>query len=130
MIKEVTNKEIAIINSFTNEYQVTLNTNPYNRAYYMEINDEIIGYIEYAIIYDKAELNYIFIDNKYRKKGYAQELLNYMLSNLSNVINITLEVNINNIGAINLYLKNGFKVVSKREKYYDGTDAYLMLKEV
>ena len=53
-----------------------------------------------------------------------------MLSNLSNVINITLEVNINNIGAINLYLKNGFKVVSKREKYYDGTDAYLMLKEV
>ena len=32
---------------------------------------------------------------------------------------------------INFYTKNNFKVVNKRIGYYqDGTDAYLMLKEI
>ena len=53
-----------------------------------------------------------------------------MFNNLNDVSNITLEVNINNISAIKLYEKNGFKVVSKRENYYNGVDGYLMLKVV
>ena len=92
-------------------------------------DNKIIGYIEYACIYDKGELNYIFIDPKYRSKGYGIKLLNYMFNDLKGVTNITLEVNVNNTNAIKLYQKSGFKIVSRRENYYNGTDGYLMLKE-
>ena len=52
-----------------------------------------------------------------------------MFNDLKGVTNITLEVNVNNTNAIKLYQKNGFKIVSRRENYYNGTDGYLMLKE-
>jgi len=130
MIKEITSKDLDFINSLTNEYQVSLGTNPYNKSFCLVVNNEIIGYIEYAVIYDKVELNFIYIVEKYRKKGYAQSLLDYMFSSIKDVSDITLEVNINNISAIKLYEKNGFKVVSKRENYYNGVDGYLMLKVV
>ena len=130
MIKEITSKDLDFINSLTNEYQVSLGTNPYNKSFCLVVNNEIIGYIEYAVFYDKVELNFIYIVEKYRKKGYAQSLLDYMFSSIKDVSDITLEVNINNISAIKLYEKNGFKVVSKRENYYNGVDGYLMLKVV
>jgi len=129
MIEIVTNNELNLINSFS-EYKVILGTNPYNNCYYMKIDNQIIGFIEYAKIYDKAELNFIFVKEEYRKNGYAQKLFDYMLNDLNDISNITLEVNINNNSAINFYKKNGFEIVSKREKYYNGIDAYLMLKVV
>ena len=128
MIRKITNEDLDIINSFS-DYSVTLNTNPFNRCFCIIEDNKIIGYIEYACIYDKGELNYIFIDPKYRSKGYGIKLLNSMFNDLKGVTNITLEVNVNNTNAIKLYQKNGFKIVSRRENYYNGTDGYLMLKE-
>ena len=130
MIKKATNDVLNEINSLINDYIVDINSNPYINCYYMEVNNEIIGFIDYSHIYDKAELNYIFINEKYRRLGYAQKLFNHMLNDLSNVINITLEVNVNNLAAIKFYEKNDFKIVSRRERYYNGVDAYLMLKKV
>ena len=44
--------------------------------------------------------------------------MNYLIdyAKKNHIINITLEVNENNIAAINLYKKHGFIVVSKRDK--------------
>ena len=75
MIRKITNEDLDIINSFS-DYSVTLNTNPFNRCFCIIEDNKIIGYIEYACIYDKGELNYIFIDPKYRSKGYGIKLLN------------------------------------------------------
>ena len=45
--------------------------------------------------------------------------------------NITLEVRVSNVVAINLYKSVGFNIVATRKKYYEnGEDAYLMLKEL
>ena len=42
---------------------------------------------------------------------------------------ISLEVNENNIEAKNLYIKNGFEIVGRRKKYYNGIDdAIIMTK--
>ena len=41
--------------------------------------------------------------------------------------NITLEVNINNISAINLYKKYNFKEVGIRKKYYNNLDDALIM---
>ena len=95
-------------------------------------DDKIIGYISYQIMYERAELNYIFVKEEEIKKGVASKMLEYMLNNLKEecIETIDLEVNSLNKKAINLYQKYGFKTVSIRKKYYDGIDGFLMLKEV
>lgn len=89
--------------------------------------DDIIAFLAYSFMYDRAEIDYIYVDLKYRKNGIAQALFNEMINNIGNV-SISLEVNVNNEAAIEFYKKNGFKIVSKREKYYQGVDGYLMVR--
>ena len=95
-------------------------------------DDKIIGYISYQIMYERAELNYIFVKEEERKKGIASKMLEYMLNNIKeeNIETIDLEVNSLNKKAINLYQKYGFKTINIRKKYYNGIDGFLMLKEV
>ncbi len=89
--------------------------------------DDIIAFLTYSFMYDRAEIDYIYVDLKYRKNGIAQALFNEMINNIGNV-SISLEVNVNNEAAIEFYKKNGFKIISKREKYYQGVDGYLMVR--
>lgn len=89
--------------------------------------DDIIAFLTYSFMYDRAEIDYIYVDLKYRKNGIAQALFNEMINNIGNV-SISLEVNVNNEAAVEFYKKNGFKIVSKREKYYQGVDGYLMVR--
>ena len=67
---------------------------------------------------------------KGRGRGIGDKLLNYLIEKYkdSDIKNITLEVKEDNIIAINLYKKYGFKKVSTREKYYDGINGLLMEK--
>jgi ribosomal protein S18 acetylase RimI-like enzyme len=55
-------------------------------------------------------------------------LFNYLFKN-EKYTKIFLEVSEENIGAINLYNKLGFKVISERKGYYNGIDAYVMEKK-
>ena len=65
---------------------------------------------------------------KYRNKGYAKALLNYLINDIisERCDNITLEVNKTNEIAIGLYKSIGFSVVATRKGYYEGFDGYLM----
>lgn len=103
-------------------------TSPFLKNYIYLNNDIPIGLISYSLIYDRIELEYIWTDEFYRRKGIASILMNKMLG--ERFSNITLEVNVNNINAINLYNKFGFKIVSVRKKYYGNDDAYLMIREM
>lgn len=94
------------------------------------IDDNIIGFLDYSLIYDKIEINYIFVDEKYRKNGIASKLFNYLFQKYSSIKNITLEVKKDNYIAINLYHKLGFIDVAIRKNYYNGIDGILMIKEV
>ena len=58
---------------------------------------------------------------------YAPDTL---FSNNNNLDTISLEVKSDYIDAINFYLKNDFKKVSIRKKYYGNMDGYLMVKKV
>lgn len=102
----------------------------YNRTIIALDNNKIVGFIIYALIYDRCELIDLYVDKSYRRKGIANELINIMLDNTKECINISLEVRKDNIEAYNLYSKFGFRTVSVRENYYNGIDAYLMVKEV
>ncbi len=92
---------------------------------YVVIED--IGFIGYSVYYERSEIDYLYVIEEYRNKGYASKLLEHVIN--KGLHNITLEVSEDNISAINLYKKFGFEIVSKREKYYNGKDAYLMLRK-
>lgn len=94
--------------------------------------NEIKAMISYSIIYERIEINYIVTITQYRHQGLAEKLLDYIITKALNLKchNISLEVSISNIAAINLYLKKGFKKRALRENYYNGEDAYLMVKEL
>ena len=104
------------------------NLDEFSNCLVIEENNKIIGFITYSIIYERAEVIDIIIDEKERKKGYGNKLLSKVIeiAKESNCTNITMEVNVNNESAIKLYKKNGFKIVSNRKNYYNDNDAYLM----
>ena len=81
-------------------------------------------------MYEKAEINNIYVLNEYRSQGIGSKLLDYLVKKCKICENITLEVRKDNINAIYLYKKYGFKEVAIREKYYNGLDGILMMLEV
>jgi len=120
MIKEITN--IDYLNNLS-DYKISLNE--FNHILVYEKDNKIVAFLDYSKMYERMEINYIFVINEYRRNNIAYELIKYMIDN-NEFENITLEVNVNNLSAINLYKKHGFEIVAVREKYYNGVDGYLM----
>lgn len=102
--------------------------NPFLKNYVYLENNQPIGLISYSLIYDRIELEYIWVSFEHRKKGIASKLMDKMIEERVN--NITLEVRTTNEGAIKLYEKHNFKIVSTRKNYYGNEDAYLMIREM
>lgn len=94
-----------------------------DHIYVYELDNEIIGFIHIKKIYDIEIIN-IVVDNNKRRMNIGNSLIEYVINNYN--VNITLEVAVDNIAAINLYKKNNFKILSTRKNYYNGKDAYLM----
>ena len=64
----------------------------------------------------------------HRNCGKGDFLLKKLIQKVNK--NITLEVRKDNIYAIKLYEKNGFKQVAIRKNYYNGIDGILMERKV
>ena len=91
--------------------------------------DLIIGYIGLQILGDELNLLKIAVLPQYRKLGVGFKLmeLSFKYKKDNNLSNYFLEVRESNEPAKKLYSKFGFKVQSKREKYYsDGETALVM----
>jgi len=104
--------------------QKDLNNNSFGTYLILEENNEVIGYLYYSDIYDRAEINQIKIQKNHRNCGKGSLLLQKMIELVEK--GITLEVRIDNNSAIKLYKKFGFKEVSIRKKYYNNIDGILM----
>lgn len=95
------------------------------------INDYVVGFIIATCLYENVDILSIVVDKNYRKKKIATNLIDFLFTEINETVElITLEVSVDNVKAINLYKKFGFEVVNIRKKYYNGTDAYLMSREV
>lgn len=120
MISKTT--DINYLNTLS-DYKITLNA--FSNILIYEKDNKIVAFLDYSKMYEKLEINYIYVIEEYRKQNIAYELIDYMIKN-NDFENITLEVNVNNENAIKLYKKHGFEIVAIREKYYNGIDGYLM----
>ena len=132
MIHNASEVEIPSLQGILEEqFGALIQDNPY--IFYIKYEDvEIKGIVSYSLIYDRMEINYIWVKERYRKKGIGGALLKYIdqIAINKRVNNISLEVECSNLAAIGLYRKNGYQIVAKREKYYQGRDGFLMVKEM
>ena len=91
-------------------------------------DDKIIGFAGIKIIVDTADIMNIVVKKSWRNQGVGNLLLNNLVSlckNL-NLSSLSLEVSENNIPAIHLYEKFGFKQIGLRKDYYNGKDGIIM----
>ena len=85
-----------------------------------------IAYASFNVVYDEVELLKIVVGKDFRRRGIAEKLMGFAISNLKtiDVHTMYLEVRKSNIPAISLYKKLGFEQINERLKYYnDGEDA-------
>ena len=108
------------------------NPNPYARRLNFYQDNEIIGYLDYSLIYDRIEIDNFLVNEDSRGQGIGKKLLSYLvvIGINNHVVNITLEVRKSNQIARNLYKKFGFREVALRKFYYGDEDGILMEKQV
>lgn len=132
-------RDVQIVNEIAQE---TLNEN-YPATFFKTIHDHwpegflvahdngaLIGFIV-GVISDahKARILMLVVRERYRRTGIAKILLRAFISScvLMRINQITLEVRANNIPAINLYSKLGFRLTETLRAYYrDGEDGLRM----
>ncbi len=103
----------------------------YTKILVYEDNGQIVAFLMYTELLESIDIIDIIVAKDYQRKKIASCLLDYMISGMPDTVKlITLEVRVNNLPAINLYQKFGFKVYSVRKKYYKDEDAYLMGRKV
>ena len=102
-----------------------------SQTFFVATNDtgKILGYCVCSISGRSAHLISIAVDSNLRRKGVGITLLRRAIESLTanGVHELWLEVKTNNLEAISLYLKFGFKNESVLKAYYsDGSDALRM----
>ncbi|MBD5100870.1 MAG: ribosomal protein S18-alanine N-acetyltransferase [Clostridiales bacterium] len=115
--------------AWTKEQLIGLIGNPDVVARVGLLDGEVVCSYSFNIIIDEGDVNNLSVDKSWRGKGIGNLLIEDMIlsAKSKNLQNITLEVNENNVVAINLYNKYGFKVEGKRPKFYHGKDAALVM---
>ena len=96
----------------------------------LDMGTKIIGMGCLWSIVDEAHITLLAIHPHYRRQGLGQLLLFKLLEDAiaRNLAWATLEVNENNLAAVNLYKKYGFQIAGKRKNYYQptGDDALVL----
>ena len=92
------------------------------------IEDNIVGYLIYDVIYDRCEIVNIYVMDEFRNRKIGTNMLKYLIDfgKRDNLYNITLEVRKDNLCALKLYENMGFLSTAIRSGYYDGVDGILM----
>jgi [ribosomal protein S18]-alanine N-acetyltransferase len=110
--------------SFTTPWSEILFMNEIYKAGSMpkvaRLDGEVIGYICANQVLDEGHILNVTVHPEYRRQGVAAELLSRMTAFFceKGCKVIFLEVRDSNSDAIRMYEKAGFRVMSRRKKYY------------
>lgn len=121
MIKET--NDTKLINKFLDYFDTEMTSNPFRK--YIFYDD--VAILVYSLIYERIEIDYIYVLESSRNLGIASKLIDYLFNKYN--LPCSLEVKCNNIEAINLYKKFNFEIVSIRKNYYGNIDGYLMIRK-
>ena len=97
------------------------------RLWIYEVDNDVVGFIIDMRHKDEISLLNIAIHKCLQGMGHGLRMLKKYIKSLPDKYSIYLEVNKNNIKALNMYTKLNFERVSIRKSYYtDGGDAINM----
>ena len=98
----------------------------------VQSNNEIVGFAGIKIFLDDADIMNIVVKKNYKNNGVGTLLLENLISlcNELNLQSLSLEVNEENLPAINLYKKFGFKDIGTRKNYYKDKNGIIMKKRL
>ncbi len=108
-----------------------LKENPYAYVMVAEMNNIVIGFIDFWITFQQAQINNLAVHPQLQRKKIGSTLLQDALQRIkiAGCKTVTLEVRVSNRAAQTLYLRDGFKIILTKKGYYDnGEDAFLMEK--
>ncbi len=114
-------------------FRYELKDNPYAFVLVAEAEGYVIGYIDFWITFQQAQINNLAVIPTLRRQGIGNVILSDAINRIiqSGCESITLEVRVSNLVAQKLYGKYGFKALIKKPHYYaDGEDALLMEKRL
>ena len=94
-----------------------------------DINYDIVGFAGFKKIIDEADIMNIVVKKSFRNIGIGSLLLKNLIekSIKLEIKQINLEVNENNVSAISLYKKFGFKTTGIRKNYYNNCDSAILM---
>ena len=110
-----------------------VNENVFSNTLVLEENGVLLGYVNYWITFENAEINKICVLSSESNKGYGSILLKEALRLIDEAlcVSTTLEVRVSNIAAIKLYEKFNFKTILTKPHYYDdGEDCFYMIRYI
>ena len=130
--KEIFNKlGLLITNKFDKLFNLdNILNSQYEEVFGYYIDNNLVGFIHISKLFETMDIINIVVDEKYRRRGIATKLLNYIFNLNEGPLSILLEVNEHNEQAINLYLKNGFTEINRRKNYYGKDTAIVMKRDV
>ena len=81
---------------------------------------QLLGFLFYQLLFECAEILQIGISSRHRNQGLAEQLITHSLFFLQQreIEKVLLEVNVENIQALNLYKKMHFTTDGLRKNYY------------
>lgn len=121
---------MALHDNYKQTYDLeSLLTKDYFHLLVYEKDHQVIGFLAYSLLIDSVDILDIYVDKEYRQQKIASLLIDYMISMVDSKTSFLLEVAVDNLPAISLYEKFGFKVIHTRKKYYGQKDAYVMERE-
>jgi len=103
-------------------------------VFFISQNSPLDGYLIARKTLDEYEVLTLATDINKRRRGIGTLLLTKLinLAKKDKVLRVILEVSENNIAAVSMYEKLGFKKISKRKNYYNNSegfsDAHIMEK--
>ncbi|MDD2519281.1 MAG: GNAT family N-acetyltransferase [Bacilli bacterium] len=134
MIQKINSNDLITYNQIIkniDEHEVVTNElleHPFYNYIKYVVNDLIVAILKYSVIYDRIEIDYIYVLPDYRHMKIGSKLVNYVIENNNENFNISLEVRASNFAAIKMYEKFQFKKLLIRKKYYGDEDAIIYMR--
>ena len=94
------------------------------------IENELVGFVHLSISFESVDIVNIVVNPSFRRRGIASILMENILNIYPNCEQLFLEVRVDNLPAINLYNKLGFREINRRKNYYGDVDALVMERTI
>ena len=84
MIREATLNDLEFINFLMSSFNINVYNefnNPFVKFLIYELDRKIVGVIDYSFFDNRIEINYIIVDDKYRRMGLATKMFDFLIEN-------------------------------------------------